>query len=154
MTEKQKTVYVAMDGEEFDSKEECSAYEAEVKDIHIYTISFTPDTNEGKGFYKTIRILSDLSNACMEHICYKCFGSKWTFVQGIESANTITENWSLHEIKFDAKEFDVNLLLFSPPISDKIVAARRKHNDVLIWDNNYEAIRNAVNDNSKAIRGY
>lgn len=109
MREETKIVYYADDGSMFEDRALCEAYEAEVqkkaKQTSYWVVHYNPDLTEGRGYCSLVYIEAYIPpnwpspQVWLEDWCYKSFGRKLAFIQGVMP----TESWVL--IKIDREIF-------------------------------------------------
>lgn len=98
-----KHIFVADDGREFNTQEECETYE-DIK-TKYWAISINPDCNETGSLQNLIYVktiweghLTQQGNhehEILEDICYEQFGKRTAWVQGVAPC----ENWKIKNIK-------------------------------------------------------
>lgn len=110
--------YIADDGQSFANEFECVEYERRLQEkennTSYWQVWFAPDLTEGRGLQRCA-VYELYYTGCFveEHItdfCYKMFGNKVAFVQGVAETN----NWILNKItkeSFNTHEIK-NVLLF------------------------------------------
>lgn len=100
-------VYIAEDGKEFTSKEQCLIHEEKIKIEEKYTtywkIIHKPDLTEGRGHYGLIFVKVKQcecinTRIMIEDYCHRTFGRPVAFVQG----RSAIENWRILESNKDA----------------------------------------------------
>ena len=100
MKEKQTTTYMADDGKEFISKKECEVYEKKLASMQLWSVTHSPDCCEGRGYHGRTYIRTESAHQNeVEDFCYKKFGCKSAYVQGVR--NGYMPNWSLTKLKND-----------------------------------------------------
>ena len=99
-------VYIAEDGKEFTSKEQCLLYEEKIKSDEknntYWKIIHQPDLTEGRGHYGLIFVRVKKCDhigvkIMLEDYCYRTFGRPVAFVQGCAAI----ENWRILESNRD-----------------------------------------------------
>lgn len=81
-----ETVYEAEDGTPFLKKEECEAYEADLKDTKVFRIWHCADLTESGTLQKSLllAVVAQWSHELWAELwCEKRFGSRVDFVQGV-----------------------------------------------------------------------
>ncbi|AUR84297.1 hypothetical protein NVP1052A_68 [Vibrio phage 1.052.A._10N.286.46.C3] len=85
MIEKTSVVYIAKDGREFTDKKKAEAYEKRIDSMKLWSVTHGFDCTEGKGYYsKTYLNTEGASKDEVEDYCYRNFGRKVVYVQGVE----------------------------------------------------------------------
>lgn len=85
MIEKTTTVYVAKDGTEFTDKAKAKAHEKKLDSMQMWSVTHGFDCTEGRGYYsKTYLHTVGASKDEVEDYCYRTFGRKVVYVQGVE----------------------------------------------------------------------
>lgn len=100
MKEKQTITYISEDGKEFISKKECEAHEKKLASMQLWSVTYSPDCCEGRGYHKRTYIRTEEAhqNGVMD-FCYRKFGSMSAYVQGVRSG--YIPSWSLTRLKSD-----------------------------------------------------
>lgn len=81
-----ETVFEADDGEQFLKKEDCEAYEKDLKDTKVFRIMHCPDCTEKGTLQKSLLLAVTAKwsqDLWAELWCEKRFGSRVDFVQGV-----------------------------------------------------------------------
>lgn len=81
-----ETVYEAEDGTQFLKKEECEAYEGDLKNTKVFRVFYCPDTTEKGTLEKSLllAVKAEWSHERWAELwCEKRFGSRVDFVQGV-----------------------------------------------------------------------
>lgn len=107
----EKTMFIADDGKEFDTREACEAYEAEQKRIEAETtywyVLCGADCTEGRGFTSAVKYkvpFKFLAEQYMNDFLYRTIGNQVDFIQGVAP----TPAWMLTQI--DKAEYDRDTL--------------------------------------------
>ena len=97
--QKTTTVYKTDDGQEFLTKSEAEEHEKKLKYIRYFAVSANPDLIEGRHGPRPagcIAVCANCDHAMFaEYACYKLFGNRVSFVQGVMGSNAIIDNWAL-----------------------------------------------------------
>lgn len=104
MREETKTVYYADDGKVFESKTACEVYEADLlkraQQTSYWVVYYNSDLTEGRGYCSLVYIEAYIPapypfpQEWVEDWCYRTFGRKLAFVQGVSPMSA----WTLSRI--------------------------------------------------------
>lgn len=99
MKEVIRIVYETVDGKVFYNKEEAEKHEEKINDVKAFRVYAHPDLTEGRsGASFQGYLLVHVRNAhemFAEEWCYRKYGNKVTFVQGVYGSNAIMTSWRL-----------------------------------------------------------
>lgn len=127
----EKTIYTTSDGKTFEDKQEAEKYEKKLqqKSIKIYKVHYSPDLNEGRGYYNNgyVYIHANREHELfLRHFLCEKFGNPISFVMGVFGSNAIMPSYSYIE----CSEKDV--------IPDKILAKIEENFVDKLWNHENE----------------
>ena len=103
-TTKTIDLFLASDGREFLTEAESKHYEENVlkrlKNIKYFSITYNPDTTEGRGYYSRIFVAIEASyshDLIAELFCEQCIGSRVAWVMGV----SMMTNWTISKITLE-----------------------------------------------------
>jgi DNA-directed RNA polymerase subunit RPC12/RpoP len=117
--------YIADDGQEFLTEEDCLKYEATQKNVLAFKVHHNVDLTESGRLDSCSFILVNCpdpyyAQKFVRHYCFKKFGNEIAFVQGVYGGNAICDAWVIKSCLLSAVEPEKILAKIQPKFVDAI----------------------------------
>ena len=100
-----KEVFISIDGNIYNTEEECLRHEESLKSAKAYKIFAKPDLTEGRHgvqFVGYLLVVSDSAHSLLvEDWCYTKYGRRIDFVMGARYSHNAMEVWKFEECSID-----------------------------------------------------